>query len=351
MISPSASFPSGNSFGRTAAVGAWHGVRAFLKLMLIVAPVYTVVTILKYTPVIRVFAQLMSPLMKHFGLPGEAALAIILGNIINLYAGLGAITALKITTAQLTVLSLMLLLSHSQILETAVFFQIRAKWWLLWAIRLVLSLLAGVGLSRLIVRAGPTGPADAVRLAQMAQMRYSGIGPALGNWARGLLLDTGVKMLLVLVAIFIILELGRRYGLLEKVLRAIGAVTRFIGLKPEAGMPWLAGNVFGIVFGAGVVIESVREGQLDSKQVTLVATFLALCHGLFEDTAIFMVLGANMFWILVPRIVLAVAVTWVLSKVLREEKDRGHPVASVVHGENRDGVGHGSSQKHSTKQL
>jgi hypothetical protein len=305
--------------------------------MLIVAPVYTVVTVLKYTPVIRVFAEFMAPLMKHFGLPGEAALAVILGNIVNLYAGLGAVTALKITTAQLTVLSLMLLLSHSQILETAVFFQIRAKWWLFWFIRLVLSFAAGVGLSRLIVKAGPAGAGDAARLAQMAQMHYVGVGPALGNWARGLA-DTGVKMLLVLVAIFVLLELARRYGVMEKILRAIGALTRFIGLKPEAGMPWLAGNVFGIVFGAGVVIESVREGQLDSKQVTLVATFLALCHGLFEDTAIFMVLGANMFWILVPRIVLAVAVTWVLSKVLRDDRAGGQPVAPAVHSRKKDGA-------------
>lgn len=306
------------SLGRTVAVGARHGVHAFLKLMLIVAPVYTAVTILKYTPAIRVFAEFMAPLMRHFGLPGEAALAVILGNLINLYAGLGAVTALKITTAQLTVLSLMLLLSHSQILETAVFFQIRAKWWLLWIIRLVLSFLAGVGLSRLLVRVGPTGAADAARLAELAQLHYDGIGPALANWARGLVLDTGFKMFIVLVAIFVVLELGRRYGLLEKTLRAIGSVTRFIGLKPESGMPWLAGNVFGIVFGAGVVIETAREGRLDSKQVTLVATFLALCHGLFEDTAIFMVLGADIFWILVPRMVLAVAVTWVLSKVLRD---------------------------------
>jgi hypothetical protein len=132
-------------------------------------------------------------------------------------------------------------------------------------------------------------------------------------------------MLLVLVAIFILLEWGKRYGILQKTLRAIGSVTRFIGLKPESGMPWLAGNVFGIVFGAGVVIETVREGRLDSKQVTLVATYLALCHGLFEDTAIFLVLGANMFWILVPRIVLAVAVTWVLSKVLSDDRGGAKP--------------------------
>jgi hypothetical protein len=317
-LPPSGSLAARMSFGRATVLGAWHGVRAFLKLMLIVAPVYTFVTILKYTPAIRVFAEFMAPLMRHFGLPGEAALAVILGNVINLYAGLGAVTALKITPSQLTVLGLMLLLSHSQILETAVFFQIRAKWWLLWLIRLVLSALAGVGLSRLIVKAGPAGAADAARLAEMAQMHYSGIGPALGNWARGLLLDTGIKMFLVLVAIFIVLELGRRYGLMEKTLGAIGSVTRFIGLKPESGMPWLAGNVFGIVFGAGVVIETAREGRLDAKQVTLVATFLALCHGLFEDTAIFLVLGADVFWILVPRIVLAVAVTWALSKVLKD---------------------------------
>ena len=305
------------SFGRTTALGAWHGIRAFLKLMLIVAPVYTFVTVLKYTPAIRVFAEFMAPLMKHFGLPGEAALALIIGNVVNLYAGLGAVTALQITTDQLTVLSLMLLLSHSQILETAVFFQIRAKWWLLWAIRLVLAMAAGVGLSRLIVKTGATGTADVGRLAELAQMRYEGFGPALTVWARGLA-DTGIKMLLVLVGIFILLEWGKRYGILQKTLRAIGSVTRFIGLKPESGMPWLAGNVFGIVFGAGVIIETAREGQLDPKQVTLVATFLALCHGLFEDTAIFLVLGANMFWILVPRIVLAVAVTWVLSKVLKD---------------------------------
>ena len=316
-------------FGRTIITGAGRGVRAFLQLFLIVAPVYTVVTFLKYTPVIRVFAQFMAPLMRLFGLPGEAALAVILGNFINLYAGLGAVTALKITSAQLTVLSLMLLLSHSQILETAVFFQIRAKWWLLWFIRLVTSFLAGVGLSRLIVKTGPSGTADAARLAEMAQMRFHGVWPALGNWGRGLA-DTGVKMLLVLIAIFMVLEWARRYGILEKILKAIGVVTRFMGLKKEAGMPWLAGNVFGVVFGAGVIAETVREGALDSKQVTLVATFLALCHGLFEDTAIFMVLGADMFWILVPRIILAVIVTWVLGKVIREPKGHSGAKESMI---------------------
>ncbi len=320
---------------RVCGRGAWRGVLVFLKLLAIVGPVYTLVTVLRYTPVIKAFADFTAPFMKYFGLPGEAALALILGNVVNLYAGLGAITALRLPANQLTVLALMLLISHSQILETAVFYQIRAKWWLLWFIRLVVSMLWGVGLSRVLVPGfaqGAVSPEAAARLAQMARMQFTGFWPAARGWALGLL-DTGSKMLAVLVAIFLLLELAREYGLLEKILKAVGRVTRFIGLSREAGMPWLAGNVFGIVFGAGVITDSVHQGQLSSRQITLVATFLALNHAVFEDTAIFLVLGANILWITLPRLIMAVVVTWVLSRVLKER-----PAARAV-----DGTGPGQS--------
>ncbi len=300
--------------GQTVYQGALRGLRSFLKLMLIVAPVYTFVTFLKYTPVLEGFARFMAPFMRFFRLPGEAAMALILGNFINIYASLGAITALKITGDQLTVLSLMVLISHSQILETAVFFQIKAKWWLLWLIRLLLSFGAGVGLSALIVRAGNYGTAG-VDFSALRQVFVP--LPAIESWARGLF-NTSLKMVLVLVGIFVLLELARVYGVLERVLRGLRRLIGFMGYSDEAGMPWLAGNVFGVVFGAGLIVESVRESRLSPKQVTLVATFLAICHGLFEDTAIFLVLGANFFWIVVPRMVLAVIVTFILSKILKD---------------------------------
>ncbi|MEO0079898.1 MAG: hypothetical protein ABIK44_04390 [candidate division WOR-3 bacterium] len=306
------------NFLKTIGTGAWRGTRAFLKLMMVVGPVYTVMTILKFTPVLGMFANFMAPYMRFFRLPGEAAMALILGNFINIYASLGVIIALRLPRPQLTVLSLMLLISHSQLLESAVFFQIRAKWWLLWFIRLIVALLVGIGLGALIVPAGMmTGGTIGPGSEYARPLKQFSFLPALKEWGLGLY-STGVKMLLVLVAIFIVLELARRFGVLERVLNAIQKVIGFMGFSREAGMPWLAGNVFGIVFGAGVITETVREGRLSPKQVTLVASFLALCHGLFEDTAIFVVMGANLFWILVPRIVLAVIVTWVLSRILKD---------------------------------
>lgn len=294
--------------------GAGRGLRAFLKLFFIVAPVYTVVTGLKYTPILASFAQFMAPLMRFFRLPGEAAMALILGNFINIYAALGAITALKISGQQLTVLSLMLLISHSQILETAVFFQIRAKWWLLWFVRLAAALGVGAGLGALIVPAGPGWSAGGVFSLLKQPFVFE---LALKDWAGGLF-GNSFKMLLVLLGIFILLELARGYGVLGKVLTVVKRVIGFMGYNEAAAMPWLAGNVFGLVFGAGLIVESVKDSGLTPKQVTLVAQFLALCHGLFEDTAIFLVLGANLFWIVVPRVVAAVIVTWVLNRLLKE---------------------------------
>ena len=322
---PQTPIPNPRVWSSTLLRGAWHGVRAFLKLMMIVAPVYTLVTVLKYTPVLKAFADFTMPFMKYFGLPGRAALALILGNVVNLYAGLGAITALHLPKDQLTVLGVMLLLSHSQILETAVFFQMRAKWWLLWAIRLLVSLLAGIGLGRLLVRpaaALPTPGTVSDLAGRLSQLPWQGAGPAALDWALGLF-STAWKMLLVLVGIFILLEFARSYGVLEKMLTAVNRVTRHIGLSREAGLPWLGGNVFGIVFGGGLIIESTHAHKLSPRQVTLVATFLALSHGLFEDTALFVVLGANLFWITIPRIVLAVIVTWILSRILKEGSRTG----------------------------
>lgn len=58
--------------------------------------------------------------MKIIGLPGETSLVLVLGNLVSLYAGLGAMAGLSLTTKQATILAIMLSISHGLFLETAV---------------------------------------------------------------------------------------------------------------------------------------------------------------------------------------------------------------------------------------
>ena len=137
---------------------------------------------------------------------------------------------------------------------------------------------------------------------------------ALRDYAGGLF-SLAWKMLLILVLIFVVLEIVTRLRLLEKSLRGLHRVTRFMGFSESAGLPLLAGIMFGIVFGGGVIAGSVADRRLGKKQVFLVSIFLALCHGIIEDTGLLLVLGANAFWITVPRLALGIGITWLVNRL------------------------------------
>ena len=105
---------------RTLYQGLKNGLLTTWELALIMVPIYLVMTILSHTPVLKWIGRLCKPLMALMGLPGEAVMGVVLGNLLNLYAAIGAVTPLSLDGAQMTVFALLLLLSHSLVVETAV---------------------------------------------------------------------------------------------------------------------------------------------------------------------------------------------------------------------------------------
>ena len=118
------------------------GVKGYLELLLFLLPVYTLVFFLQRWGVLEGLAAKAEPFMGFVGLPGEAALVIILGNFVNLYAALGAVAGLGLSSREVTILALMLLLSHNQILEGAVILRVRRGFLALAPLRFVVSVLA-----------------------------------------------------------------------------------------------------------------------------------------------------------------------------------------------------------------
>ena len=100
--------------------GVKKGLNITWKLGKILVPVYIIVTFLQHTPIIEIIAGYFEPALYYLGLPGEAALVLVLGNLINPYAAIGVIPALGFTIKEITILSLMLSFSHSLIIESAI---------------------------------------------------------------------------------------------------------------------------------------------------------------------------------------------------------------------------------------
>ncbi|WP_281745622.1 nucleoside recognition domain-containing protein [Thermanaerovibrio acidaminovorans] len=124
--------------------GVRLGLRTTWTLVKISVPVYVVVSLLGATPALGWVARLFGPLMGIFGLPGEAAMVLVVGNAINLYAAIGAMKALDLTGYQVTTLALMLSFSHNLFVEGALCRKMGVSFWLMAAIRLGMASAAGL---------------------------------------------------------------------------------------------------------------------------------------------------------------------------------------------------------------
>jgi len=113
-------------------------------------PVYIFISVLKKLEILDWLAVYFAPFMKYFGLPGEAGLAIITGWAINLYGAIAVIAGLSLSARQVTILAVMLGISHSLFMETAIVRRMKARPWLVLLQRIFISLATGLLLNLIL---------------------------------------------------------------------------------------------------------------------------------------------------------------------------------------------------------
>lgn len=131
-------------YKQTLIKGLKSGLSTTWTLTKIIVPVYFAVTILKHTFLLDAISNFFRPFMNVVGLPGEAAIVLVLGNIVNLYAALGAIATLTLTSKEVTIIAVMLSFSHSLFMETAVAKKTGINVVIILLIRLSLAIVSGL---------------------------------------------------------------------------------------------------------------------------------------------------------------------------------------------------------------
>ncbi len=132
------------TFYPTLKRGFLSGISITYNMVKVIVPFYIAIEFIKHTSFIHTISEVFKPFMSIFGLPGESALGLMAGYFINLYAAIAVITPLQLSAKDITVIALMLGVSHSLPIETAVTKQISVNAWLLLFARVVFSLISGV---------------------------------------------------------------------------------------------------------------------------------------------------------------------------------------------------------------
>lgn len=128
-----------------------------------------------------------------------------------------------------------------------------------------------------------------------------------------------LKIAEVVIPLMIVMEILKDTKLMDKISGFFAPLIKRMGMSPQSAFPLIVGMVFGLSYSAGVIIQCSKEGLMSRKDFFLVSTFLVICHSVVEDTIILARLGANVFLLLIPRLILAFLFTWFLSSRYNEK--------------------------------
>lgn len=128
----------------TLKKGFVAGGQTAWSLSKVIFPITFIVTILQFTPVLPWLIHIIEPLMGILGLSGEAAIPLVLGNFLNLYAAIAGILSVDLTVKEVFILAVMLSFSHNMFIETGVALKVGVKLWVVLAVRFGLAILSAI---------------------------------------------------------------------------------------------------------------------------------------------------------------------------------------------------------------
>ncbi len=288
-----------NRFRPAVDKGIRKGISGYLWILKILIPVSFFTFLLDTGGWLYRIDFLLAPVMGVLSLPAAAALPLIIGLLTGIYGSVAAMSVLSLTPEQMTLIAIFLLISHGLIQEGIV--QARS------GIHPAKATLFRLGASIITVMAVAPMIGATPEPVAAAGAASDGVAflPALQAWA----LDTlrlCVKIFGIILALMISLELMKAFRLIDVLIRWLTPFLRIMGLDRQVAMLWLTAGLFGITYGAAVIVEETRDRELDRESLTRLHLSIGINHAMIEDPALFLPLGILPFWLWVPRLVTAI---------------------------------------------
>ncbi|GAM15822.1 nucleoside recognition domain-containing protein [Mesobacillus selenatarsenatis] len=291
--------------GSTLKRGLMVGLNTTWALGKVIFPVTLIVSILQYTPVLPWLIELITPMMSFLGLSGDAAIPLVIGNFLNLYAAIGAILTLDLTVKEVFIIAVMLSFSHNMLVESSVALKVGVKLWIIVLVRLGLAFISAV-----VINLVWNGGSEIARYGMVPSKSEEASG-----WGAILLegiTKAGVgifQLAIIVIPLMVVVQIMKDKQWLAVFSRWMAPITRALGMKENTSTTMAAGLLIGLAYGAGVMIQAVKEDGVSKKDVTLAFIFLVACHAVVEDTLIFIPLGIPVLPLLLIRLGVAILLT------------------------------------------
>jgi len=265
----------------------------------IIIPVSLAVALLQWSGWLDTADVVLDPLMRLLNLPSEAALPIITGMLINIYAAIAIMTVLPFSIAQLTLIAVFTLIAHNLITEGIIQFRSGINIIKITLVRIGIAIITVLVVSQFF---SDTAQSISIPASQITQ---APLIEALGAWFHSLW-TLLVKILLIIMAIMIVMESLEQLGWTEHLFNFFRPFMKALGLSNRATVLWVAAVIFGLMYGSAVIRERISRGDLTKAELEHLHISIGINHSMLEDPALFMALGINGLWLWIPKLVMAI---------------------------------------------
>lgn len=292
---------------RSAFAPAMKTAMWVTKLML---PITLGIACLNYMGVISWLSSWCAPLFAWMGLPAEAGLVFLTGALSNLYTAIAVMATLGFDLRSVSILAVMGLICHNLIIESAIQHRTGASPWKMSMLRVTTAFVAGILLNQLLpvhMNGRLFLPAEDVLPASW--------GGVFLQWVRTMVPLT-LKMVAIIVSLNVVQSLLREYKIMSILTIPLRPFMGLFGLPRSTSFLWIICNLVGLTYGGAALVYEMEHGDVTPTDSRLLNTHVAISHSLLEDTVVFASIGVPVLWLLLPRMLLAIAAVWLLRAVI-----------------------------------
>ncbi|MDM8539325.1 iron transporter, partial [Desulfobacterales bacterium HSG17] len=280
--------------------GTKKGLSGYIWILKILIPISFFTMLIDYNGWLNKIDFILEPVMGLLSLPSVAALPLIVGLLTGIYGAVAAMTVLPMTVEQMTLVAIFLLISHNMIQEGIIQSKSGCNFMKATIFRLIASVITVAVSAQILIpeTAGHVIGHDVVS-GSLALM------PVLKSWG----IETFylcIKIFAIIMVLMVIIEIMKGFDFIPKIIKLINPLLKFMGLDRQVGMLWLAATLFGISYGAAVIVEEAKENEYLEEELAKLHLSIGINHAMIEDPALFLPLGLSAFWLWIPRLVTAV---------------------------------------------
>lgn len=298
-----ASFPKLQSGARQGVIKGWKG---FVWLLKIILPISFATTLLVHFGLIYKIDFLLTPVMNWLSLPPSAALVLIMGFFTGIYGTVAALSVMPFSMEHMILIAIFTLISHNLIQESIVQGRSGINPFFAAFFRLFMAVMVTFVCAKIINVSPETAGSQTMGAYSEESKPFVAM---LKLWGLGTV-ELAVQIFCIILPLMVILELAKIFHIIQFITRLVSPVLSVMGLNRSTGMLWLTASVFGLAYGAAVIVEETQTHTFEKEDLTRLHLSIGVNHAMIEDPALFLPLGLPVFWLWIPRLVAAIISAW-----------------------------------------